>query len=155
MTDPDNPSIVISTDTFQEGRTYAVMVGLSAVDGYKFVYGLDEPNPTKVDINGAILGDSEIIFMDDTALVGYTFAPLSEKYLLGDVNGDEEVDIADATLIQRSIAQMNTSIQSRRLMYGDVIDTGELDLLDVTAIQYYLANIQTDFKVGKTIWKNR
>ncbi|MEE0676174.1 MAG: dockerin type I repeat-containing protein, partial [Ruminococcus sp.] len=58
----------------------------------------------------------------------------------GDVNGDAEVDITDATDIQYALAQLEefTPAQERN---ADVDGDGQMSIKDVTRIQKYLAGM--------------
>ena len=66
--------------------------------------------------------------------------------LLGDVDGDGEISILDATEIQRHLASIKTltAAEQRR---GMVYDGEELSILDATAIQRWLAGIIDRFPV--------
>ena len=62
------------------------------------------------------------------------------EYLLGDVNGDGEVNIIDATAIQRHIAG-TAVLEGDSLRAADANGDGTVDIDDVTAIQKYVAKI--------------
>ena len=64
--------------------------------------------------------------------------------LLGDVNLSGEVDILDATLIQRHLASLEQLTQ-RQLAASDTNRSGEIDILDATLIQRYLAGLLKEF----------
>lgn len=72
------------------------------------------------------------------------------KYLLGDVDGDGEVNPLDVTLIQRHNASM-ADIDEAAFMRADVDGNGTLDILDATWIQRHLAHIDTSFAIGESI----
>ena len=72
-------------------------------------------------------------------------------YLLGDADGDEDIEVRDATFIQRWLAKIDTPYTKAELMRGDVDDSGDLEIFDVTCIQYYLANMKTQFPIGTRI----
>ena len=57
--------------------------------------------------------------------------------LFGDVNLNGEVDILDATQIQRHLAGL-TKLSERQLRVADACRDGEVDILDATRIQRYL-----------------
>lgn len=86
---------------------------------------------------------------------GFTFIPLGDEpekpYILGDANGNGEIESVDATFIQRCIAQIETPFTKKELMRGDVDGSGDLELLDVTCIQRYLADLKTDYQIGQTV----
>ncbi|HCB96542.1 MAG TPA: hypothetical protein DEP65_13820 [Ruminococcus sp.] len=57
--------------------------------------------------------------------------------MLGDVNGDGVLTIADATLIQKYLANI-VSLDSKQLAAADVNQDGTIDVIDVTKIQMSL-----------------
>lgn len=70
---------------------------------------------------------------------------------LGDTDGNGEVDVIDATLIQRESAGLSANIPERSRMRGDVDGNGRLEIIDVAYIQRYLAGIETPYKIGEWI----
>ena len=66
------------------------------------------------------------------------------KDILGDVNLNGEIDILDATLIQRHLAAIKL-LTPRQLAVADTGRDGEVDIIDATLIQRYLAAIITSF----------
>ena len=65
-----------------------------------------------------------------------------ERYMLGNVDGDGEVSILDATMIQRTLASL--PVESFDINAADVDGDGEVSILDATYIQRYLAGIDAD-----------
>lgn len=67
--------------------------------------------------------------------------------LLGDVDGDVEVTIIDATCIQRKLANIATAkfIEAA----ADTDEDGELTIIDATVIQRWLAQLPTNENIGK------
>lgn len=63
--------------------------------------------------------------------------------LAGDVNGDNEVNIKDATLIQRSIAVHDTP-DEYMFEYADVDKNDKIDIRDVTYIQKIISKLPTE-----------
>ena len=61
------------------------------------------------------------------------------KHILGDVDGDGEVSIMDATEIQMVIAQLLPSLED--ITVADVDGDGEVSIMDATAIQMQLAKL--------------
>ena len=66
------------------------------------------------------------------------------SYIAGDVNGDGEVNISDATALLSIYAQMGAGVISEPGEYeqlaGDVITDGVLDIADATEILRIYAN---------------
>lgn len=71
--------------------------------------------------------------------------------ILGDADGNGEVDLIDATLIQRLLAEIQVIIPIDVLMYGDVDGDGELTISDVTFIQRYEAEMDSIYPIGQPI----
>ena len=58
----------------------------------------------------------------------------TEDYNFGDVNLDGEVDISDATLLQKYLAKI-TDLSDIQLELAEVYKDGTVNIADVTAIQ--------------------
>ena len=86
---------------------------------------------------------------------GFSFIPLGDEpekpYILGDADGNGEIESVDATYIQRYIAKIDTPYTKTELLRADVDGSDDLELLDVTCIQRYLANLKTDYPIGQTV----
>ncbi|MDO4419442.1 MAG: dockerin type I repeat-containing protein [Ruminococcus sp.] len=76
--------------------------------------------------------------------------PVEDRGVLGDVNGDDKVNIKDATLIQKSAAKITvlTDVENLR---ADVNGDTKVNVKDATAIQKYAAKIETGFHIGKPV----
>lgn len=72
----------------------------------------------------------------------------SDEYTVGDVNGDNEVTVVDATLIQKNIAKLNTFTDKQQLA-GDVSGDSKISIVDATLIQKYVAKYITSFPCEK------
>jgi len=92
------------------------------------------------------VGDEPMEILTDGEEVPYTFS-----YILGDVNGNGEVEILDATWLQRHIAEFETPYDLETLMHGDVDYDGEADITDVTMIRRYLAQFSTRYLIGADV----
>ncbi len=64
--------------------------------------------------------------------------------IIGDVDGDGEVTIHDATLLQYYLAEL-AEINDAQKFVADVDDDGEVTIHDATMIQYYLAELIDGF----------
>nr|WP_243411798.1 dockerin type I domain-containing protein [Ruminococcus difficilis] len=60
--------------------------------------------------------------------------------IIGDVNGDEKVDITDATLIQKAIAEL-IELSDVQKKAADTNTDGKVDITDATMIQKYIAEL--------------
>lgn len=72
-----------------------------------------------------------------------------QTIILGDVDGDEEVTIIDATAIQRHLASLPTAAYIEKA--ADADGDGSVTILDATAIQRHLAQLPTNENIGKPI----
>lgn len=75
-----------------------------------------------------------IWFMGDEYYIPY------EQYLVGDVNGDGQVSVMDATFIQRYLVQQE-ELTDEQLLAADVDGNGIIEVMDATQIQRYIAQI--------------
>ena len=73
----------------------------------------------------------------------------SSAKLLGDVDGDGEVTIIDATLIQRYLVQLKVYAFDEEAADSD--GDGEITIVDATFIQRWLAQIPTPYNIGDPI----
>lgn len=72
------------------------------------------------------------------------------NYLLGDVDGDGEVSIIDATNIQRYLASIPITFELSEKV-ADTDEDGEVAIIDVTFIQRWLVGISSNNNIGKPI----
>ena len=77
-----------------------------------------------------------------------------ETYLLGDTDGNEEVESIDATYILRTQAEMNVPIDAQTLLNGDVDRSGELEVVDATYIQRWLAEFPVPYPIGEWVTRD-
>ena len=69
--------------------------------------------------------------------------------LLGDVNGDKKVNVRDATLIQKAIAQVAVEVFLENL--ADTDENGSIDIRDATAVQKWVADMLANSNIGKPV----
>ena len=69
-----------------------------------------------------------------------------DTYLLGDADGDGDVTIIDATIIQRILARLSSVENAQQR--GDIDESGDLGMTDVTLLQRYLSSITIDYPVN-------
>ena len=69
-----------------------------------------------------------------------TQTPTQPQYVIGDVDGDGEVSIMDATAIQLHIAAV-VLIEEDKLSAADADRDGEISIMDATQIQLFVAQI--------------
>lgn len=81
----------------------------------------------------------------------YSIHVKEEPTVLGDTDGDGEITISDATMLQRFLAELSIPTTEEQMMCGDVDNSGELEVSDATAIQRYLADMTIPYEIGKVI----
>ena len=69
--------------------------------------------------------------------------------LLGDADGDGEISIIDATVIQRHLAQI--PITGFHEDAADVDGSGDVEITDATYIQRHLVDLELPYKIGEPI----
>ena len=69
-----------------------------------------------------------------------TVAPTVPQLLVGDVDGDGEISIMDATAVQLHIAAIEI-VEDDRLYVADADRDGEVTIMDATQIQLFIAQI--------------
>lgn len=67
-----------------------------------------------------------------------------ETVKIGDVNGDGNITIDDVTLVQKSVAELETLTELQKTV-ADVNGDGEITIVDATMIQKYVAELIEDF----------
>ncbi len=71
------------------------------------------------------------------------------KMILGDANGDGEVDSVDATIVQRAATKIQVPYSEEQLMCADIDGDGSLTIVDATFIQRYDSRIAVPYPVGE------
>lgn len=79
-----------------------------------------------------------------------TESPTVVNNLLGDADGDGDISILDATIIQRYLAEFDVPHPEITEVLGDVTGDG-LDIIDATLIQRYLAEFTVNYPIGEPI----
>ncbi len=77
---------------------------------------------------------------------------LIEDVMLGDVNGDNRVNINDVTAIQRHIAKIE-NLSDSSLFAADVNQDGNVIITDATTIQIHIAGRSVPYPIGKIVRK--
>lgn len=152
-----------------QSHAFAGCSGLSNVELPTSLEKIDEAafaNCTSLkylSIPKSVTNISDYAFQNDSNLVlgvwfdsyGYEFAKnnnisltLLDKVKLGDVNGDNSVNINDVTVIQRYLAELDT-LGGIYLHAADVNQDGTVDIADATAIQMYLAEYEMNYPIGE------
>ncbi len=99
----------------------------------------------RIDEAGKIIGftKAEVKTIEDEEVPDNTMR-------LGDSNEDNEINIKDATLIQKFIAETETLSEFQQVL-ADVNEDTKVNVKDATVIQKYTAGIDTGCEIGKKI----
>ncbi len=74
------------------------------------------------------------------------------KIVLGDVNGDDKIDVADVTEVQKYIAGLVKFTDNQKKAVN-AFDDEKIDIADATEIQKYIAGYEVNDNIGKT-WQD-
>ena len=131
---------------FTAGREYDVYIAVNPTWEPQFKYADTSDMTVTVNGNPATIERATFCY-----LISYTFTIPAETtgYILGDVDGDGEVTIIDATAIQRHLASIPTFAYHENA--ADTDGDGEVTILDATFIQRWLANLPANNKIGQPI----
>lgn len=154
-------------DEFSAGDTFTLkMIVITEFDGY----------PAYLSLNGDIewsSSDDKVFTVDGgtvTAVGGGTAVlravsksgftaeteieisgdPYGAGRILGDVDGDGEVTITDATFIQREEANIQIPFELN-ILTADADADGEITVTDATFIMYSLVHAQSNDNIGKSV----
>ena len=109
------------------------------VESGKLVYSDNEENKYITDID-AVFDENDYTVDEmgnDRAYYFGSFAVEPEP-LYGDINGDEEVNIQDGTLLQKYLNN-SEELTDMQLKNADINYDGEVNIKDVTYLQKYIA----------------
>ena len=153
--------ITVGDTTGLSGKKYQSRVALNQSLWEKFGSGWAASYCNEYDpddggkwYGGSAVDNQAFFSPDGTALPSLrVFADVLPEgaYRLGDADGSKDINIIDATCIQRACAKMPLNIDPETLMHGDVDGDGSLAVTDATYLQRYLANIDSPNPTG--IWK--
>lgn len=73
----------------------------------------------------------------------------ASKLVRGDADGNRKVEIVDAVVIQRVLAEMRADYDGSICIRADVDGSGELEVTDATWIQRYIADMDIPVPVGE------
>lgn len=141
--DENNKRLMTEDDTFVAGQQYTVEVLVSTIApatydkiyiGYiNGVYGSCDVQTTGEYAN-------RLMAVRRTFTVGYR---------IGDTDGNDVVNIKDATVIQRQLADIKNATFIE--LAADTNEDGRVSIQDATAIQRHLADLPTNTRIGTVI----
>ena len=136
----NDEEIITFEGAFEEGETYYVDCLLTP----DFGYWLDDH--TIVTANGAAVEEASGRMSLAVSLSTQAVPPA----ILGDVDGDGEVTIVDATCIQRLLAGREEP-ESFRKAAADTDGDGDISIIDATWIQRWLAKATIPYPIGEPV----
>jgi hypothetical protein len=105
----------------------------------------DNTTATSTDLGIVVKADAvDANTLDTTSEVNAGVVTLGAEYLLGDVNGDGEVNVLDSSLVAQHSAQLIT-LDSSYLKAADVNGDDEINVLDSSVIAQYAAQLIDSF----------
>lgn len=96
----------------------------------------------------AVYSNGHLVFNTSHLSVYLVVAP--ETGILGDVDEDGEVDIVDATWIQRHNALMDMPFELTKIS-SDIDGDGYVTIMDATFIQHYFCGMETLYNIGELV----
>ena len=136
----ENDVAAVSSDgivTAKSSGTITVTGLLMPCDTHKILY----KNGNVVDVNNYVTLPASMIIP--------VTATITVSELLGDVDGDNEVSILDATYIQRWLASL--PVPSFSEAAADTDEDNEVSIIDATYIQRWLVSLPSNDKIGKPL----
>ena len=140
-------------ETFRPNHIYSVFVSLIAEDGSVFFFNLNNEwevnHDTIVCVDGVDAEYTADDVYEDRMIVRFSFPRLKDpksyipkepEILIGDVNGDGDVTIDDATMIQKAIAEL-IELDDTQKKAADANADGQITIDDATMIQKYIAEL--------------
>ena len=93
-----------------------------------------------------------VLLLSIWIIASVMIAPRAENsMLLGDADGDEEICITDATMIQRDVAKI-TEINDNCRRCADVDSDGIITVIDATIIQRWLVHFSVAYPIGEPMY---
>lgn len=104
-------------------------------------YNATPSNSIGVDyVQNSVEGEATGVYTAEDKVVNYYFGYYTPESLSKDLNGDTKLNINDATLIQRAVANVLTLTDAQKTI-ADYNYDGIVDINDVTMIQKHLAGM--------------
>ena len=148
----DGKYVPAGTD-FIDGHTYCMSMWIEAEHGYEFRTDRVGCADVLAEVNGMPATVVDDLSNSKELIVNFYFTyekKAEPKGILGDANCDKEVNIKDATEIQKSIAGLIT-LEDKGRALADADGDGDVNIKDATAIQKFIANIETGYPIGEPI----
>lgn len=95
-------------------------------------------------------GTATVTVTGNGSYEGEATAYFAIRSVLGDTDGNGEIEVVDATLIQRRLVDLTVPDPDRIESVGDV-DGGGLDITDATFIQRFLVGMEVPYPINEMI----
>lgn len=136
---PSNMDYIIFNNGSGQQQTVDVLLSdYSSYNAFRLVEG-----SLKYDVEGWVYSENISIPKETQSTTSPTFSSTDTSKTqgqIGDVNGDGNVDVADATILQKYLNKIAISIN---IEVADTNGDGTVNIQDVTHIQKYLAGLVT------------
>ena len=140
-------------DNCENLASVTIPASVTSIGDSAFGYTIDDNTGLTVKVNGFSIcgynGTAAEQYANDN---GFTFISLGDKpsgMILGDADNDGEVTILDATVIQRTIAELPTVSYNEAA--ADADQDNSVTIMDATSIQRHIAELPTNENIGKPI----
>lgn len=110
-------------------------------EGYKFLGWSDKPDAASAKYRAGAL------FTRNESVVLYAVWRDASINFIGDSNEDGEVNVKDATAIQKHVASL-TNLTEMGALLADVNADGKVNVKDATAVQKYVAGAENEYGIG-------
>lgn len=112
--------------------------------GYQWEGDMGHGNSSNIPLDGVtIKGYTNTVAETYAKENGFTFVSLGTVNKLGDVNGDDKVDITDATTVQKYLAEL-IDLDENQKIAADTNGDGIISITDATEIQKFVAEIPSN-----------
>ena len=101
----------------------------------------------------ASYSDGYLSFEADHFSLYLVVAPPETLTILGDIDGDGEATVLDATYIQRYVTFVKVPFTDEQMKTGDVDGDGDLTVVDATFIQRYYTRVSVPYPIGGPVTK--
>ncbi len=120
---------------------------MSTMSGGKYTIGTWTPNFTELTVKEFVGGDDTTTTTTEEATTTTPGAVVDPELKLGDADGDGQVNVKDATAIQKVVAGLEVATYNEAV--ADADENGSVNVKDATAIQKWVAGLITDSNIGK------
>ncbi|MGN0606507.1 MAG: glycosyl hydrolase [Oscillospiraceae bacterium] len=137
----DSSSIVIAIPENQKGTLDNIEAGDKIIIGYSGSHG-SATEPLWIDLLEKAETTESTSTETETDDTSASETKPSEATMLGDANGDGEIDVRDVTIMCQHIVKM-TTLEGTQFANADIETDGEVDVKDLSQLKKFLINAIT------------